>query len=87
MSEVKQNALIIAGLLAIALVVNNLPWESKSSGLTEMLYELGETQESIADKTTTEAVSSAEGKLVGEHKVDGSNWSIPNILRHWIGED
>ena len=86
MSEVKQNALIIAGLLALALLVNNLPWSRQSSGLTEALYQMGENQEEIADNAATYAVSGAEGTLVAEHEVDGSNWSIPSILRHWLGE-
>lgn len=75
----------IVGLVTLGLLVSNLPWERQSSGITQVLYQWGEEQEDISDRATQFAVSSAEGSLVGEHQVDGSNWSIPNIIRHWLG--
>lgn len=75
----------IAGVLVLAMLVTQLPWERKSSGLTQILYSWSDQQEETSDKLTEFAVSGAEGNLVGEHEVDGSNWSIPNILRHWFG--
>lgn len=80
----RQKILLILGIAALVLLVNELPWERQSSGLTEVLYSWGEQQEETSDKLTSAAVSGAEGTLVGEHQVDGSNWSIPNIIRHWI---
>lgn len=74
----------IAGLIVLALLVSNLPWERQSSGLTEVLYSWGEQQEENSDRFTQFAVSGVEGELVGEHSIDGSNWSIPNIIRHWL---
>lgn len=84
-TEVRAKALTIAGLIALSILVNNLPWERQSSGLTEVLYGWGEQQEENADTITNIAVSGAEGSFVGEHQVKGANWSIPNILRHWLG--
>lgn len=72
-------------VLGLVLFVTYLPWERQSSGLTEVLYSWGEQQEETSDKLTITAVSGVEGELVGEHKIDGSNWSIPNILRNLFG--
>lgn len=75
------------GLLIIAVLVFASPWgdSDQQGGFTEVLYAWGESQEEVSDKFTTAAVSGAEGSLVGEHEVDGSNWAIPNIIRHWLG--
>ena len=81
----RAKALTIAGLLALAILVNNLPWERQSSGLTEVLYSWGEQQGENAENITNAAVAGAEGSFVGEHQIKGANWSIPNILRHWFG--
>ena len=75
----------IAVVVGLVLFVTYLPWERQSSGLTEVLYSWGEQQEQTSDRLTITAVSGVEGDLVGEHKVDGSNWSIPNILRNLFG--
>lgn len=72
-------------VLGMVLFATYLPWERQSSGLTEVLYSWGEQQEETSDKLTITAVSGVEGELVGEHKIDGSNWSIPNILRNLFG--
>ena len=83
----KVKLLAIAGLAALYILVTQLPWERQSSGLTEWLYTQGEQQEENANIITETAVSGLEGEggLAGDHEVDGSNWSIPNIIRHLIG--
>lgn len=78
----------IVGVLALVLLVvfvRELPWERQSSGITDVLYMWSDKQEQTSIEVTDKAVSGAEGTLVGEHQVDGANWSIPNILRHWFG--
>lgn len=75
----------IAGILALVLLVNSLPWERQSSGLTDVLHGWGEQQAETSDKITSAAVSGVEGTIIGEHQIKGANWSIPNILRHWLG--
>lgn len=80
----RQKLLLLAGLLALALFVNNLPWERQSSEITGILHIWSERQEEISEEVTTSTVAGVEGELVGEHIVDGSNWSIPNIIRHWL---
>ena len=80
----RERALAVAGILALVLLVNHLPFERQSNGITSLLSSWGDAQEQTSDLFTTEIVSDVEGELVGEHKIDGSNWSIPNILRHWV---
>lgn len=77
------------GMLAILIMVYCSPWgnEVKPSGLTSVMRQWGEQQEETSDKFTTSVVSGAEGSIVGEHEIDGSNWAIPNIIRHWLGVD
>lgn len=75
----------VVGVLILVMLVTQLPWERRSSGLTQILYSWSDQQRETSDELTEFAVSGAEGTLVGEHEVDGSNWSIPNILRHWFG--
>lgn len=81
----RAKVLAIAGLLGLALLVQALPWERQSSGITDILHLWGEQQEETSDKITSAAVAGAEGKWVGEHDIKGANWSIPNILRYWFG--
>lgn len=82
MSEVKQKILAAIGIVLFFVILNKIPWEPQSSGLTEVLYSWGEQQEQTAEDWTDAAVSGVEGNLVGEDAVDGSNWSIPNVLRN-----
>lgn len=77
----------IAILVLLAILVNSVPSERSTSGITQFLYNVSESQEELSSELTDIAVSGAEGSIVGEHKVNGSNWSIPNILRHLIGGD
>lgn len=81
----RMKLLAIAGLLGLALLVQVLPWERQSSGITDILHLWSEQQEETSDKITSAAVQGAEGKWVGEHDIKGANWSIPNIIRHWLG--
>lgn len=75
-------------IIAIALMVIYSPWgDSPESDFTKGLRGWGEGQEEISDKFTTAAVADVEGTLIGEHEVDGSNWAIPNIIRHLLGVD
>ena len=78
---------IAAGIIAVSLVVApSLLSNSKSDGdeFSSLLHTWADEQEELSDDITTEAVSGIEGDIVGEHEEDGSNWSIPNIIRHWI---
>ena len=79
--------IIIAVLVLLAILVNSVPSEKSTSGITQFLYNVGESQEDLSNDLTNMAVSEVEGSVVGEHRVDGSNWSIPNILRHLVGGD
>lgn len=83
----KYKLFAVAGLIAISLLVKNLPWERQTSGLSQILYRWGEEQSERADRWTSVVVDEYEGHYVGERAIDGSNWSIPNILRHWLGGD
>ena len=73
-------------LICLVLFVANLPFDSDGGGgtITEYLYGIADRQEHVAEVVTDEAVSGVEGTLVGEDAVNGSNWSIPNILRHLL---
>lgn len=77
----------IAVLVLLAILVNSVPSENSTSGITQFLHNVGESQEDLSNDLTNMAVSEVEGSVVGEHKVNGSNWSIPNILRHLVGGD
>lgn len=76
----------VVALVVLALLVNFLPFERQSSPLTDWLRGQAEEQEENSDKITSEIVKGAEGdgRFAGEHEVDGSNWAIPNLLRHWV---
>ena len=50
-----------------------------------MLRGWGAEQKETSEQITSDLVSDLEGPLVGEHKDDGSNWSIPNLLRQLFG--
>lgn len=84
----KQKIGTVIAIVLIALMVIYSPWgESPSSDFTDGLRGWGKGQAEISEKFTTSAVEGVEGTVVGEHKVDGSNWAIPNIIRHWLGVD
>lgn len=75
------------GLALLALLVVFSPWKDESSkgGFSDILRSWGNKQSEVSEEITSSAVSGAEGTVVGEHQVDGANWSIPNIIRHWLG--
>lgn len=75
----------IAGIALLLALVLWSPFERKEGGFTDILRYWGQEQEELSNELTSKAVSGAEGKYVGEHKEDGSNWSIPNILRSLLG--
>lgn len=85
----KQKIVSVLAILVIVLMVIYSPWGNnpEPGSFTEVLRGWGEGQEEVSDKFTTAAVSGVEGTWVGEHEVDGSNWAIPNIIRHLIGVD
>lgn len=77
----------IAGVALLLALVFWSPFEREEEGFTDVLRYWGDEQKELSDELTSKAVAGAEGKYVGEHKEDGSNWSIPNILRSWFGID
>lgn len=84
----KQKVGSILGAIVILLMVIYSPWgESPKSDFTEGLRGWGNGQAEISEKFTTSAVAGVEGSVVGEREIDGSNWAIPNIIRHWLGVD
>ncbi len=83
----KQKLIYIVGIILVAAIVIYSPFERKNSEIGDILNDWGEHQQEMSDKFTDQVVSGAEGSWVGEHQVDGSNWSIPNILRHILGVD
>lgn len=89
MSENKGKLAGIAGLLILVLLVNCLPWERQSSGITDWLRYQGQEQVQTSEKVTSAVVASAEGakSFAGTHQINGANWAIPNLLRHWFRLD
>lgn len=76
------------GIIILAVLVITNPFEktnSEGDSFTDVLYAWGDRQEECSEEITAAAVSEIEGSIIGEHKIDGSNWSIPNIIRHWLG--
>ena len=80
---------ILAGIAAFLLIYFILTAASNnvSGGFSKVLYLLGDDQENLSNEITDNVVSNAEGVVVGASKVDGSNWSIPNIIRNFLGGD
>lgn len=80
----------ISGCLGIIVLVSILaasPYKGETSEFGSFLHSMGDRQQEYADQQTNKAVSAAEGDLVGKHTVNGSNWAIPNIIAHWLGQD
>lgn len=78
---------IFIGIFLIAVIVLGSPWDHQHSTFGDILSSIGYHQAEDSEKIVSFAVSGAEGKVVGEHKVNGSNWSIPNIIKSLIGVD
>lgn len=81
----KERLLSAVLILFIAFLVNGFAPEEPTSGITQFLYNISDEQEEFSNDLTEAAVRPVEGTIVGAHKVDGSNWSIPNILRNIVG--
>lgn len=74
------------GLVIIAWLVVAKPYgEPQQSNFGSILSVWGEQQEEVSEELTDKAVSGVEGDLVGEHQINGANWSIPNLIRHFLG--
>ena len=78
---------IIAGIVLLYLLVFHSPFERQSGDFSKILTSMGKHQQEVSEVLTEQAIEDAEGTIVGEHEVDGSNWSIPNIIRHILGVD
>lgn len=85
----KQKIGSVLGLVLIALMVIYSPWGNQpdEGSFTDIFRTWGDQQEEASDRYISETVSGVEGSWVGEHEIDGSNWAIPNIIRHLIGVD
>ena len=86
----RSKLLSVVGIVVLAVLVITTPIEKKDTAgesFTDILYAMGERQEEYSDEVTADLVSGVEEHLTGEHKIDGSNWSIPNIIRHLLGVD
>lgn len=82
----KSNVISIAGLLLLGWLVVCKPFgESTQGNFSKILTIWSNNQQEESEELTSKAVSGVEGKYVGEHKIKGSNWYIPNILRQWFG--
>lgn len=82
MSDLRQKILTGVGVVILLAAIAKASSKSEPSGLAGALYEIGVRQEQTADILTDAAVTDVEGHLVGEDAVDGTNWSIPAILRN-----
>ena len=83
----KQKTATIAGLVVILTIIFFSPFEREEGNLSKILRSIGDNQEVVSEQITSTAVSGIEGTVVGEHQVNGANWSIPNIIRHLLGVD
>ena len=84
----KRSVLVtIAGIVLLFVLVFYSPFERQSGEFSQVLQSMGQHQKETSDVLTEQALEQVEGTVVGEHQVDGSNWSIPNIIRHVLGVD
>lgn len=77
----------LAGIILLAVLILNSPFKSQEGDFSKILRVWGNQQSQQSEQITNDLLKDAEGNLVGEHEVDGSNWSIPNIIRHILGVD
>ena len=75
----------VIGIVVIAVIVLYSPFGHEQGEFSKVLYSLGYHQQEASEKISSYAVKDLEGELVGDHKVNGSNWAIPNIVRYWLG--
>ena len=83
----KQKVATIAGLVVIACIVLYSPFERQAGEFSKVLRQWGSEQQEVSENVASTAVSDLEGTVVGEHQINGANWSIPNIIRHFLGVD
>lgn len=74
-------ALIGVGVIALIVIYSPIQKEKDGESFTDFFGKMGTQQSELANKLTDKAVSKFEGVYVKESEEDGSNWSIPNILR------
>ena len=74
------------GIASLLLLYSCIPIESKPNSFSSWLHQQSEEQQQTSNNVTNVLVSPMEGenKVAGEHKEDGSNWSIPNIVRNLL---
>lgn len=79
---------VIGVFLIFAIIVTTIDDGTyEVSDFGSILLQWGDEQEDVSDRFTVEVTAPLEGEIVGEHEVNGANWSIPNIIRHWLGVD
>lgn len=77
--------LIYIGFIVLILILIWSPKGNSTGTFSDILNHIGNKQEYYSQEITNNIVSEAESKHIGEHKEDGSNWSIPNIIRSTLG--
>lgn len=84
----------VCGLLGLAMLLSSLtacdfPRGKTADGeysFTAILYKWSNDQKETSDEVFDQAMpDSLEENVTGGKVEDGSNWSIPNILRNLIG--
>lgn len=75
----------ILAIALLAIMVIYSPFKSEEGDFSKVLRVWGNQQSIQSEEITEDLLKDVEGNIVGEHKVDGSNWSIPNIIRHLLG--
>ena len=83
--KLKDKAIGLIAILIFVWLVNTFEPVNQENSLMSYLHYFSEEQEKSSNQMVEGAVSGFEGTYVGEHEIDGSNWSIPNILRHYFG--
>lgn len=82
----RQKFFSVIGIVVLIVLIVYSPYERNTGEFSKILYALGDCQEQASENITNAVVSKVEGSnTVGEHCINGSNWSIPNIVRHLLG--
>lgn len=77
--------LMYIGFIVLILILIWSPKGNNTGTFSDILNHIGNKQEYYSQEVTNNVVSEVERKHIGEHKEDGSNWSIPNIIRSMLG--
>lgn len=75
------------GIIVLVTVLASSPYKGEHTAFGAWLDQMGDKQQEYADQQTNAVVAPAEGDIVGNHEIDGSNWAIPNIIAHWLGQN